>query len=222
MAFIYHTFTNQGGNSGCSEITTWMQENFPDMFDTYMASSSNLQCKFGTTAVLTLFNSTSSGAGYSTAAESMGHSFNVSNQAKIVGVIADTDAQVVVFLSGGGEYPIIILCKNEDGDTCGVSFNTTNNTNLLMGVSGTLNTVQTSDIYVYNFTRGTYQKIPCGFARTEQNAVCAYPLVDKDGSKIQNVWVGGASALRSLVNPIEINIDNDIYCSIKYGWLLIK
>lgn len=222
MAFIYHTFTNQGGAAGCSEITTWMQENFPDMFDTYTTSAQNLLCKIGDTTVLTLNNSTNSGAGYVTAAEAQSHSFSVSNQAKFAKLIADTDAQVVVFLSGGGEYPIITLCQNEDGDTCGVSFNTTNNTTLLMGQSGTLNTVQQSDIFVYNFTRGTYQKIPCGFARTEQNAVCAYPLVDADGRKIQNVWVGGASALRSLVNPIEINIDNDIYCSIKYGWLLIK
>ena len=222
MAFIYHTFEHQGGASGCTEIANWMTANFPGLFDTYTASSTNILCKFNTTTALTLYNSTNSGAGYVTVAESMTHSFSVSSQMGYHGVIADTDTQTVVFLSGGGDYPIIILCKNEDGDTCGVSFNTTNNTMLLMGQAGTLNAVQTSDVYVYNFTRGTYQKIPCGFARTEQNAVCGFPLVDADGRKIQNVWVGGSSALRGLTNPIEVNIDDSLYCSIKYGWLLIK
>ena len=222
MAFIYHTFTNQGGASGCSEIRTWMLENFPGLFDSYTASASNLQCKIGDSIVLTLTNPTNSGAGYVTVAESMTHSFSVSSQMGYHGVIADTDTQTVVFLSGGGDYPIIILCKNEDGDICGVSFNTTNNTTLLIGQAGTLNSVQQSDVFVYNFTRGTYQKIPCGFARTEQNAVCGFPLVDADGRKIQNVWVGGSSALRGLTNPIEVNIDDSLYCSIKYGWLLIK
>ena len=222
MAFIYHTFEHVGGAAGCTEIREWMLANFPGMFDAYTASASSLQCKIGDAIVLTLNNPTNSGAGYVAQAESMGHSFSYSGQMGYHGVIADTDANVVVFLSGGGDYPIIVLCQNEDGDTCGVSFNTTNNTTLLTGQSGTLNTVQQSDIFVYNFTRGTYQKIPCGFARTGQNAVCAYPLIDASGRKIQNVWVGGSSALRSLVNPIEIDIDNDIYCSIKYGWLLIK
>ena len=222
MAFIYHTFTTQGEATGCTEIANWMTANFPGLFDTYTASSTSILCKFGTTTVLTLYNSTNSGAAYVAAGESQTHRFSASSQMGYHGVIADTDANVVVFLSGGGDYPIIVLCQNEDGDTCGVSFNTTNNTTLLTGQSGTLNTVQQSDIFVYNFTRGTYQKIPCGFARTGQNAVCAYPLIDASGRKIQNVWVGGSSALRSLVNPIEIDIDNDIYCSIKYGWLLIK
>lgn len=222
MAFIYHTFTNQGGESGSSEVANYMTANFPGLFDSYLKSSSNIQCKFGTKAVLTLNNPTNSGAGYVTAAESMTHSFSISNQAVYRGVIADTDTETVVFLSGGGEYPIIVLCKNEDGDTCGVSFNNTNNTNLLMGSAGSMNSILSSDVFVYNFTRGTYQKIPCGFARTEQNAVCGFPLVDADGRKIQNVWVGGSSALRNLTNPIEINVDDSLYCSIKYGWLLIK
>ena len=222
MAFIYHTFTNQGGNAGCSEIRTWMLENFPGLFDSYTASASNLQCKIGDSIVLTLINPTNSGAGYVTTAESMTYSFAVSNQAVYRGVIADADTQTVVFLSGGGEYPIITLCKNEDGDKCGVAFAQTSNTSLLMASAGTMNAVLQSDIHVYNFTRGTHQRIPCGFARTEQNAVCAYPLVDKDGRKIQNVWVGGSSALRGLTNPIEINVDDSLYCSIKYGWLLIK
>jgi hypothetical protein len=222
MAFIYHTFTNQGAAAGSTEVANYMTENFPGLFDSYVASSTNVWCKMGNTTVLTLYNSTNSGAGYNTTAETMSHSFNVSNQAVYRGVIADTDTETVVFLSGGGEYPIITLCKNEDGDTCGVSFNTTGNTSLLMGQAGTINTVQPADVFVYNFTRGTYQKIPCGFARTEQNAVCGFPLVDKDGRKIQNVWVCGSSALRNLANPIEINIDDSIYCSIKYGWLLIK
>lgn len=222
MAFIYHTFTNLGGAAGCTEIASWMTANLPGLFDGYTTSAQNLMCKIDSTTVLQLNNSANSAAGYVAAGESQTHSFNVSSQLGYRGVIADADTGVVVFVCSGGDYPIIILCKNEDGDTCGVSFNTTNNTTLLMEQAGTLNSVQTSDIYVYNFTRGTYQKIPCGFARTEQNAACAYPLVDRGGRKIQNVWVGGSSALRNLPNPIEINIDDSIYCSIKYGWLLIK
>lgn len=222
MAFIYHTFTNQGGASGCSEIRTWMLENFPGLFASYTASASNLQCKIGDSIVLTLNNSTNSGAGYVAASESMTHSFSYSGQMGYKGVIADMDTDVVVFLCGGGDYPIIILCRNEDGDVCGVSFNVTNNTTLYIEQAGTLNTVQPSDVYVYNFTRGTYLLMPCGFARTTLNAVCGFPLVDADGRKIQNVWVGGTSALRNLVNPIEINIDDSLYCCIKYGWLLIK
>lgn len=222
MAFIYHTFTNQGGASGSTEVANYMTENFPGLFDSYTASASNLQCKIGDTIALTLINPNNYGAGYVTAAESQTHSFAVSNQAVYRGVIADTDTQTVVFLSGGGDYPIITICKNEDGDTCGVAFAVAANTSILMGSAGSMNSVQTSDIYVYNFTRGTYQLIPCGFARTTQNAVCGFPLVDANGRKIQNVWVGGASALRNLVNPIEISIDDSLYCSIKYGWLLIK
>lgn len=221
MAFTYHTFTNQGGSAGGTEISSWMTENFPGLFDTYTASSTSILCKFGTTTVLTLYNSTSSGAGYSTAAESSTHSLSNSNQAKISGVIADTDTQVVVFLSGGGEYPIITLCLNEDGDTCGVAICGTSGA-IDMAQAGTLNSIRACDIYVYNFTRGAYNKIPCGFARTEQNAVCAYPLIDAQGRKIMNVWAEGSSALRNLTNPIEISIDNNIYCSIKYGTLLIK
>lgn len=221
MAFIYHTFTNQGGAAGVTEISNWMTSNFPGLFDTYTASSTNIMCKFGTTAVLTLFNSASSGAGFSTLAESSSHSLSNSNQAKIVGVIADTDAQVVVFLSGGGEYPIITLCQNEDGDTCGVAICGTSGA-INMATAGTLNSIVSYNVYVYNFTRGTYNMIPCGFARTDQNAVCAYPLIDAQGRKIRNVWASGSSALRNLSNPIEISIDNDIYCCIKYGTLLIK
>lgn len=222
MAFIYHTFTNQGGESGSTEVANYMTANFPGLFDSYVKNSSNIQCKIGGTTVLTLINYTNSGAGYVAASESMTYSFAVSNQAVYRGVIADTDTQTVVFLSGGGEYPIITLCKNEDGDKCGVAFAQTGNTSLLMASAGTMNTVQPSDIHVYNFTRGTYQKIPCGFARTEQNAVCGFPLVDKDGRKIQNVWVGGSSALKNFTNPIEISVDDSLYCCIKCGWLLIK
>ena len=221
MAFIYHTFTTQGGASGSSEVVNWLMANFPGFFDSCVASSSNIMCKFGTTAVLTLFNSTSSGAGFSSVAEAASHSLSNSNQAKIVGVVADTDAQVVVFLSGGGEYPIITLCLNEDGDTCGVAICGTSGA-INMASAGSLNAIVSCNVYVYNFTRGTYNLIPCGFARTEQNAVCAYPLIDASGRKIQNVWAPGSSALRNLTNPIEISIDNDIYCCIKYGTILIK
>ena len=195
--------------------------NFPGFFDSCVASSSNIMCKFGTTAVLTLFNSTSSGAGFSSVAEAASHSLLNSNLAKIVGVVADTDAQVVVFLSGGGGYPIITLCLNEDGDTCGVAICGTSGA-INMASAGSLNAIVSCNVYVYNFTRGTYNLIPCGFARTEQNAVCAYPLIDASGRKIQNVWAPGSSALRNLTNPIEISIDNDIYCCIKYGTILIK
>lgn len=221
MAFIYHTFEHQGGASGCTEVAAWLTENFPGMFDTYTASSSNVLCKFGTSTVLTLYNTTNSGAGFSTTAEAQTHILSNSNQAAYRGVIANTDTQVVTFLSGGGEYPIITLCQNEDGDTCGVAVCGTSGA-INMGVSGTLNAIQSCHVYVYNFTQGTYQLIPCGFARTEQNAVMAYPLLDYAGKKILNVWACGSSALRNLTNPIEINIDNDTYCSIKYGTLLIK
>lgn len=221
MAFIYHTFTTQGGASGSSEVVNWLMANFPGFFDSCVASSSNIMCKFGTTAVLTLFNSTSSGAGFSSVAEAASHSLLNSNLAKIVGVVADTDAQVVVFLSGGGGYPIITLCLNEDGDTCGVAICGTSGA-INMASAGSLNAIVSCNVYVYNFTRGTYNLIPCGFARTEQNAVCAYPLIDASGRKIQNVWAPGSSALRNLTNPIEISIDNDIYCCIKYGTILIK
>ena len=222
MAFVYHTFTNLGGSGGCTEVWQWLTANFPGLFDSYTVLSSSIQCKIGDATVLTLNNPTNSGAGYVTAAESMTHSFSYSGQAGYHGVIADADTGVVVFVCGGGDYPIIILCKNEDGDICGVSFNVTNNTTLLVGQAGTLNSIQVSDVYVYNFTRGTYQLMPCGFARTTQNAVCGFPLVDADGRKIQNVWVGGSSALRNITNPFEVSIDNSIYCSINYGWLLIK
>lgn len=222
MAFVYHTFTNQGGSAGCSEVWEWLTSNFPGLFDAYTVSASSIQCKIGGSLVLTLNNPTNSGAGYVAAAEAQTHSFSYSGQAGYHGVIADTDTGVVVFLCGGGDYPIIILCKNEDGDLCGVSFNVTSNTTLLIGQAGTVNSVQQSDVFVYNFTRGTYQKIPCGFARTEQNAVCGFPLIDAVGRKIKNVWVGGSSSLRNLPNPIEVSIDDSMYCSINYGWLLIK
>lgn len=222
MAFTYHTFTNQGGTSGCDEIAGWMTENFPGLFDTYTASSTNILCKFGTSTVLTLNNSTTSGAGFATTAESASHSLNLSSQATYIGAIADVDANVVTFLSGGGDYPIIALCKNEDGDTCGVAITYATSPNIYQASAGNLNVVQSCYVYVYNFTQGTYQLNPCGFARTEQNAVCAYPLIDYAGKKIMNVWVGGSSALRNLSNPIEVSIDNVTYCSIKYGSLLIK
>lgn len=221
MAFTYHTFTTQGGADGSTEVANWMTENFPELFDECAASSTTILCKIGTTTALTLYNTTSSGAGFATTAESATHSFNVSAQAAYRGVIADMDANVLTFVSGGGDYPIITLCKNEDGDTCGVAFiNTAGNIN--MATVGTLNEVQTYTVYVYNFTRGTYQAIPCGFARTEQNAVMSYPLLDYAGKKILNVWACGSSALRNLANPIEISADNNIYCCIKYGTLLIK
>lgn len=222
MAFIYHTFTNQGGASGCTEISNWMTSNFPGFFDTYTASSTSIMCKFGTSTVLTLNNSTSSGAGFATTAESASHSLNLSSQATYIGAIADVGANVVTFLSGGGDYPIITLCKNEDGDTCGVAITYSTSPNIYQASAGNLNAVQSYNIYVYNFTQGTYQLIPCGFARTEQNAAMAYPLIDAAGRKIMNVWAGGSSALRNLTNPIEISVDGNIYCSIKYGELLIK
>lgn len=221
MAFIYHTFEHQGSTSGSQEVANWMTANFPDMFDSYYAAMSNIQCKFGNTTVLTLTNPTTSGAGYTTTAEATSHSLSNSNQSVYRGVIANTDTQVVTFVSGGGEYPIITLCKNEDGDTCGVAICGTSG-NIHMATAGTLNTVQAYNVFVYNFTQNTYNMIPCGFARTEQNAVMAYPLLDAAGKKILNVWAEGSSALRNLVNPIEINVDGNIYCSIKYGTLLIK
>lgn len=220
MAFVYHTFTDQGGSSGCSEIAEYLTEKYPDLFDSYVASSTNVLCKIDSVTALTLNNSLSSGAGFLGAGVSL--SFNNSNQSKYAKLIADEEARTVVFLSGGGDYPILTLCKNEDGDTCGVAFTSTGYTSILMGQAGTLNAVQTSDVYVNNFTQNTYQKIPCGFARTEQNAVSGFPLVDAAGRKIQNVWVGGSSALRNITNPFEVSIDNSIYCSINYGWLLIK
>ena len=221
MAFIYHTFEHVGGAAGCTEIREWMLANFPGMFDAYTASASSLQCKIGDAIVLTLNNPTNSGAGYMAQAEAT-HSLSNSSQMGYQGVIADADTDVVAFLSGGGGYPIIILCKNEDGDTCGVSFSGVGNTSILMGAAGTINNIQSSDIFVYNFTRNTYQKTPCGFARTNQNTVCGFPLVDANGRKIQNVWVGGSGALRNLPNPIEVIVDDSLYCSINYGWLLIK
>lgn len=222
MAFTYHTFTNQGGASGATEVTNWMTSNFPGLFDTYTASSSNIQCKFGITAVLTLTNATTSGAGFSTTAEAQTHALANSNQSTIHGVIADAETNVVVFLSGGGDYPIITLCQNEDGDTCGVALVAANSTSINMGIPGTLNTSQNCRVYVYNFTRDTYNLIPCAFARTEQNAICGFPLIDAAGRKIQNVWIGGSSSLKNITNPIEINIDNNIYCCINCGWILIK
>lgn len=221
MAFIYHTFEHQGGASGCTEVAAWLTENFPGMFDTYTPSSANILCKFGTSTVLTLYNTTSSGAGFATTAEQATHSLSNSNQATYRGAIADIDSNVVTLLSGGGGYPIITLCQNEDGDTCGVAFCGTNGS-ILMATAGTIGGIQSQNVYVYNFTRGTYNMIPCGFARTEQNAVMAYPLLDFAGKKIMNVWAGGSSALRNLTNPIEISVDGSIYCSIKYGELLIK
>ena len=222
MAFVYHTFTNQGGAGGSTEIANWMTENFPGLFDECTASSTNILCKIGTTTVLTLLNATGYGAGYATTAESTSHSLNLSNQATYRGAIADVDANVVTFLCGGGDYPIITLCKNEDGDTCGVAFVYTTGVNIYQASAGNLNTVQSYYVYVYNFTQVTYQLNPCGFARTEQNAVMAYPLIDYAGKKILNVWAEGSSALRNLTNPIEINVDGNTYCSIKYGTLLIK
>lgn len=220
MEFVYHTFEHQGGTDGSAEIVAYMTEKYPDLFDTYVASSDNVLCKIDSVTALTLSNSFSSGAGFAGAGVSL--SFGVSNQAKYAKLIADEDTRTLVFLSGGGDYPILTLCKNEDGDTCAVSFAIVGNNSILMGTSGTINIVQTSDVYVMNFIKQTSVKIPCGFARTEQNVACGFPLVDADGRKIPNVWVGGASALRNFSNPIEIIVDNERYCCIKYGWLLIK
>lgn len=225
MAFIYNTFTNQGGTTGCTEIVEWMTSNFPGMFDSYAISGSDVICKIGDTSRIVLNNTLSSGSfpsGYRVDVEAQSHSFASGNQKAFAGVVADVDTQVVVFLSGGGGYPIISLCKNEDGDTCAVGFITGSGNNILVGISGTIGLIQQSKVYVYNLTQNTYHTIPCGFAHTEQNAVCGYPLLDAGCKKIQNLWVGGCSSLRGLLNPIEISVDNVIYCSINYGWLLIK
>lgn len=220
MAFVYHTFEHQGGAEGSTEIAEYLTEKYPDLFDTYVASSTSVLCKIEGVTALTLNNSASSGAGFSGVSNSF--ALSSSNQARYAKLIADEETRTVVFLSGGGDYPILTLCKNEDGDTCAVVFTGTGNTSILMGASGTLDIVQTSDVYVLNFNKQTSVKIPCGFARTEQNVACGYPLVDAGDSKILNVWVGGASSLRNLSNPIEIFVDNERYCCIKHGWLLIK
>ena len=220
MAFVYHTFEHQGGTDGSAEIVAYMTEKYPDLFDTYVASSTSVLCKIDGSTALTLSNSLSSGAGFTGAGVSL--SFNVSNQSKYAKLIADEETRTVVFLSGGGDYPILTLCKNEDGDTCAVAFAGVGSTSILMGTSGTLDSVQPSDVYVFNFNKQTSVKIPCGFARTNQNVSCCFPLVDADRKKILNVWVGGSSALRNLSDPIEIFVDSERYCCIKYGWLLIK
>lgn len=224
MAFIYHTFTNQGGSSGCAEIIDWMTSNFPGMFDSYVVSSNDLMCKIGDTTMLRMNNTLSSGsfgAGFNATPESRSHSFSDGGNSAYSAVIADTDAQVVVFLCRRG-YPIIALCKNEDGDTCGVAFVNTSGDYLIAGSSGAIGTIYNTRAFVYNFTKNTYQAIPCGFGPTAQNAVCGYSLIDYDGKKIQNVWVGGSSSLRNLQNPIEILVDDVLYCSISFGWFLIK
>lgn len=225
MAFIYKTFDNQGGTAGCTEIREWMTENFPGMFDSYDISNNELMCKIGDATMLRLNNTLGSGsfgAGFYSTPDLTSHSFSSGNQAAYSKLVADTEAQVVAFLSGGGGYPIITLCKNEDGDTCGVAFIATTGNGLIGGSSSSIGTIFNLRAFVYNFTKNTYQPIPCGFGLTEQNAVCGYSLIDAGGKKIQNVWVGGSSALRNLQNPIEILVDNVLYCSISFGWLLIK
>ena len=225
MAFIYKTFENQGGSAGCSEIIDWLTANFPGMFDSYSISSNDIMCKIGGATMLRMNNTLGSGsfgAGFNATPENRSHSFSSGNQAAYSKVIADTEAQVVAFLSGGGGYPIITLCKNEDGDTCGIAFVNTSGDYLITGSSGAIGTIFNARAFVYNFTRNTYQPVPCGFGLTAQNAVCGYSLIDAEGKKIQNVWVGGSSALRGLSNPIEILVDNERYCSISFGWLLIK
>ena len=225
MAFIYKTFDGQGGTAGNSEIVAWLQENLPGMFDSYSISSNDILCKMGGTTMLRMNNTLSSGsfgAGFNATPESRSHSFSSGNQAAYSKVIADTEAQVVAFLSGGGGHPIITLCKNEDGDTCGVAFVSMSSDSLITGSAGVIGAMYDARAFVYNFTKNTYQKIPCGFGLTEQNAVCGYSLIDAGGKKIQNVWVGGSSSLRGLSNPIEILVDGVLYCSISFGWLLIK
>ena len=225
MAFIYKTFDNQGGTAGCNEVVDWLTTNLPGLFDSYSVSSIDIMCKMGDTNMLTLNNTPSSGsfgAGFRATPESRSHSFSSGSQAAYSKVIADTEAQVVAFLSGGGGYPIITLCKNEDGDTCGIAFVNQGGDYLITGSAGAIGTMYNARVFVYNFTKNTYQPIPCGFGLTEQNAVSGFPLLDAGGRKIQNVWVGGASALRGLSNPIEILVDNVLYCSISFGWLLIK
>lgn len=225
MAFIYKTFDNQGGTAGCTEIVEWMNSNFPDMFDSYVVSGNDLMCKIGDTNMLTMNNTLASGsfgAGFRATSEGRSHSFSSGNQSAYSKVVADTETQVVAFLSGGGGHPLITLCKNEDGDTCGVAFVNTSGDYLITGSSGAIGTIYNARAFVYNFTKNTYQAIPCGFGITAQNAVCGYSLIDAGGKKIQNVWVGGSSSLRGLANPIEILVDNVLYCSICYGWLLIK
>lgn len=225
MAFIYHTFDNQGGGAGNSEIIDWLTANFPGMFDSYSISSNDIICKMDDTIRLRMNNTLSSGsfgAGFNAASENRSHSFSSGNQKAYSKVVADTEAQVVVFLSGGGGHPIITLCKNEDGDTCGVALVSVSGDSLITGESGAIGALFCTRAFVYNFTKNTYQPIPCGFGLTAQNAVCGYSLIDAGGKKIQNVWVGGSSSLRGLSNPIEILVDGVLYCSICYGWLLIK
>lgn len=225
MAFIYKTFDNQGGTAGCNEVVDWLTANLPGMFDSYSISGNDIGCKVGDTTMLTMNNTLGSGSfasGFWAKPESQSHSFANGGNSAYSKVIADTEAQVAVFLCRNGDYPIITLCKNEDGDTCGVAFVNTSGNYLITGSAGAIGTVYNAKVVVYNFTKDTYQNIPCGFGLTAQNAVCGYSLVDYDCKKIQNVWVGGSSALRVLSNPIEILVDNVLYCSISFGWLLIK
>jgi hypothetical protein len=224
MAFIYKTFDNQGGVAGNSEIVAWMTENFPGMFDSYDISNNDLICKIGDATMLRLNNTLASGrfgAGFYSIPDLTSHSFYSNAQTAYSKVVADTEAQVVAFLSGGGGYPIITLCKNEDGDTCGVAFIYPNSDYIFQGEADA-STIHEAKAFVYNFTKNTYQPIPCGFGVTAQNAVCGYSLIDAGGKKIQNVWVGGSSSLHGLSNPIEILVDGVLYCSIGFGWLLIK
>lgn len=221
MAFVYHRFTYQGGASGCTEIADWMTSNFPGMFTSYAASGTNVLCKTGTETRLTLSNVTNAPAGY-TALGDDARSLASTQHYAYTSVIADVEANVVVFLAGSAGVPTITLCKNEDGDTCGVALITSNQSNIFVPVTGSIDVAQTFRAFVYNFTQNTTTMIPCGFARTNSNYMCGFPLVDAGGRKIQNVWLGGSSALKNMQNPIEISIGNTIYCCIKCGAILIK
>lgn len=225
MAFIYKTFEEQGGTAGCNEVVDWLTTNLPGLFDSYVVSGQDIQCKIGDTNMLTMNNTVGSGSfacGFRATSEGQSHSFANGGNSAYSKVIADTEAQVAVFLCRNGGYPIITLCKNEDGDTCGVAFVNTSGNYLITGSAGAIGTLYNANTFVYNFTKNSWMPIPCGFGLTAQNAVCGYSLFDYEGKKIQNVWVGGSSALRGLSNPIEILVDNELYCSISFGWLLIK